>query len=134
LGSVSFFVGSVFFLPALDESNVGAILFILGSWLFIVGVAIETFQLSAMEKTMTTRYLLCAGFLNLVGSLLFLFGSVPYLLDLSNADFNMVYGIVSGVFVIGTVMFLIGGSLNLIQACAIRQPQGQTGTHIVNIA
>lgn len=128
-GSVAFLVGSVLFLPDIDNSTLGAWLFIIGSGLFLVGMLAD---LSESYKIKTTKLVWCslaACLMNVLGSLVFMFASIPYVvLDLASATAgsDKIFEAVTILFIFGTVCFLSAGAIALVQACASRSHQSDS--------
>ena len=130
-GSVAFLFGSILFLPCINQGALGAWLFIIGSGLFILAIVLDVSHVYKKHTIRPMWFTLVVYLLNVMGSLVFMFASVPYVLDLSSTttDTNTVFTIVAILFIFGTACFLSGGTIGLLQACgAGRQNIAQTTT------
>jgi hypothetical protein len=121
-GSILFIVGSVVFLPAVEHPKSGAVLFIVGSVLFAVGALINMVQIfeshDGAAASLTTALLanLTAAFY-LIGSTMFGVASVPYLFDFEDTtDANLIYTFLGWNYILGSVAFTIGGTMNYLRA------------------
>lgn len=123
-GGVIFLVGSILFFPALERwSNVGAWLFVVGSLLYLVvnvhdaveailhrralGHSPERTGLNLTVAKLTLETIAIGTYL--AGSVLFIFGSLFFL-----SEVDWVTG-GAWCFVIGSVLFVVGASVNILQ-------------------
>ncbi|MBV7434364.1 YrhK family protein [Cardiobacteriaceae bacterium TAE3-ERU3] len=108
-GSILFTIGSLCFLPQLNLENVGAWLFIIGSLLFIVGACANFMQLIQAPDALYIQLYNFTLVTFIVGSVLFLFMTVPYLQSYDAADTGSAYNLAATGFIIGSILFLLGG-------------------------
>ena len=128
-GSSLFIVGSVVFLPSIQHPKFGALLFIIGSILFAVGALINMVQIfeshdgaAASLLTALLANLTAASYL--IGSTMFGVASVPYLFDFAEtADANLIYTFLGWNYILGSVAFTIGGTINYVRARILLQDQ-----------
>ena len=111
LGSILFTIGSLCFLPQFELQSAGAWLFIIGSVLFIVGACANFMQLIQAPDALYIQLYHFTLVTFVVGSVLFLFMTVPYLQDYAAADAVQAYNLAASGFIFGSVLFLLGGVL-----------------------
>lgn len=118
LGSLSLITGSFFLIS--ENTFIGATLKIIGSLLFTVGAVVNsaqcfeapTYRAKLFSNLTATSY----G----IGSAAYLAGSVPYLWSLeSPSDQAIIDTYLAGLFIAGSSLFVVGGSLNLLRAKCI---------------
>lgn len=133
VGSWAFFVGSILYWPEESQYELieafqhftlpqyfnlfspefeGTLLFIVGSVLFTVAAFINLMNQPKSDDLKSTVWT-CITLLYLVGSLLFIGGSVAFLPDLGCGKQMMEIG--AWAFVIGSLFFLIGAVMSLIR-------------------
>lgn len=125
IGSVCFIVGSIYFYPyeegkctVMGMPNcklLGAILFILGSWLFLQGTVIVFFHSGAHKfEDMGLVFNLA---LYIVANVMFVVGSVLFIPSII-ANIGPVPGTM--LFIVGSFIFVIGPAFNLYRATGMR--------------
>ena len=121
-GGVVFIIGSYQFLPTVGLYTAGSYNFIIGSMLFIGGAVTNSIQIFDSPTRASAMYANFTAVCYVIGSTLFLSGSVPYLWDFeSDHDSHQVYRYLGIQFVLGSVLFLVGGTFNLWRAYLIFQ-------------
>ncbi|CAB9529481.1 expressed unknown protein [Seminavis robusta] len=121
-GGLVFIVGSYQFLPSVGAYRAGAYNFIAGSLLFIFGAVYNAIQIFDSPTRASALYANLTAVCYLIGSTLFLSGSVPYLWSFeSEEDAHQLYHYLGSQFILGSVLFLIGGSFNFYRAHLIFQ-------------
>jgi len=119
-GGILFIIGSYQFIPSVGAFTAGAYNFVVGSLLFITGAVINSVQIFDSPTRASAMYANFTAVCYVIGSTLFLSGSVPYLWDLeSEKDTVTLYRYLGIQFVLGSVLFFLGGSLNLYRAYLI---------------
>jgi hypothetical protein len=112
-GTILFTVGSVFFLSAVGWFYAGAWTFVVGSLLFVVGAFINVLQIVASRSIVTLQLMNLTAISFIVGSVLFTLASVPYLWDVkAPSDRTTLYAFLAWQYLIGSVLFFLGGVLN----------------------
>lgn len=112
-GTVLFTVGSIFFLSTVGYFTAAAWCFILGSLLFVTGATVNVLQVVQAEDKITLQLLNLTALTFVVGSVLFAVASVPYLWDVqAPADQETIDGFLAWQYLIGSVLFLLGGVFN----------------------
>jgi predicted membrane channel-forming protein YqfA (hemolysin III family) len=113
LGTVLFAVGSLFFLSSIGRYDAGAWCFVLGSLLFVLGATMDVLQIVRASDLRTLQLMNLTALAFVTGSVLFTVASVPYLFTFDNTeDERTVDAFLATQFVIGSVLFLIGGLFN----------------------
>ena len=109
-GTLLFAGGSIFFLSWVARYDAGALCFIAGSSLFVLGATINVLQI-VQASDMRILQLMNLTALNFgTGSVLFTVASVPYLFEFDDTqDERIVDGFLAAQFLIGSVLFLAGG-------------------------
>ena len=130
-GTVLFTVGSVFFLSAVGWLKVGAGCFVLGSLLFVVGACINVLQIVKSSSIKILQLMNLTAITFIVGAVLFTVSTVPYLWDVAaKSDRITLYGFLAWQYLVGSVLFLLGGVFNYWRAYifmhneVVRLPQG----------
>ncbi|UOM34874.1 YrhK family protein [Acuticoccus sp. I52.16.1] len=116
LGGLLFIVGSILFFPALAAwANLGAWTFFAGSILYLVVTAhdlaevVQDWRSDIGPHTIWERFEFWAASVYLVGTLLFLVGSIFFL---SWVDWEIAG---AWCFVVGSLLFVLGASINVLQ-------------------
>lgn len=112
LGSTLFAVGSIFFLPGVGWNDPGAVCFVVGSLLFVLGATVNVLQIVEAADRHTLQLMNLTALSYVTGSVLFTVASVPYLFDLDPTDQRTIDTFLAGQYVIGSVLFLVGGIIN----------------------
>lgn len=121
-GTILFTVGSVFFLSAVGWFYAGAWTFVIGSLLFIVGACINVLQIVQASSVVTLQLMNLTAVSFVVGSVLFMVASVPYLWDVEKpSDRTTLYAFLAWQYVIGSVLFFLGGVFNYWRAYLVIQ-------------
>ena len=119
-GGVVFIIGSYQFLPSVEMYTAGSYNFIVGSLLFIGGAVTNSIQIFDSPTAESAMYANFTAVCYVIGSTLFLSGSVPYLMDFeSDHDKIQIHRYLGVQFVLGSVLFLVGGTINLWRAFLI---------------
>ena len=112
-GASLFIVGSFLFLPEFYNGYAAGWCFIIGSVLFEAGAIANLMQIweSPDKSTMQYANLTAASYLS--GSAFYISASIPYLYEFDTAtDSNIVFRLVATLYIVGSILFLIGGMLN----------------------
>lgn len=113
VGTLLFVAGSVFFFSAFDWVGPGAWCFLLGSALFLFGAVVNVLQIIFATTLKTLQLLNLTAISFIVGSTLFCVASIPFLWDLSSeADRLLLGAYLAWLFLVGSVLFLVGGLFN----------------------
>lgn len=113
MGTLAFLLGSVFFLSAVGLLVAGACLFIFGSALFTLGACVNVLQITEAPSMRALQLMNLTAISFVVGSVLFLVASVPYLWHLNSAgDRTTLFGFLAWQYVVGSALFLLGGLFN----------------------
>ena len=119
-GGVVFIIGSYFFLPSVGLFLAGAYNFIIGSILFICGAVNNSIQIFDSPTRESALFANLTAVCYVIGSTLFLSASVPYLWDIdSEGDSKTVYRYLGLQFFVGSLLFFIGGTINIYRAYLI---------------
>lgn len=122
IGGLIFIIGSYQFLPKVGAYTAGAYNFIIGSLFFIGGAVTNSIQIFDSPTRASAMYANFTAVCYVIGSTLFLSGSVPYLWDFeSQRDSHTLHRYLGSQFVVGSVLFFLGGSINLYRAYLIFQ-------------
>ncbi len=125
VGSVLFAVGSVFFLDAVGWYAAGSWTFIIGGMLFVFGAVINVLEVVRAPDMRTLQLMNLTAVTFVTGSMLFAVASIPYLFTLQSAtDQRTVDAFLAGQYVIGSVLFLLGGVFNYRRARIVALPEG----------
>lgn len=121
-GTILFTVGSVFFLSVVGWFYAGAWTFVIGSLLFIVGACINVLQIVHASSVVTLQLMNLTAVSFVVGSVLFMVASVPYLWNVETpSDRITLYAFLAWQYVIGSVLFFLGGVFNYWRAYIVVQ-------------
>ncbi len=113
LGSVLFAVGSIFFLSAVGWFAAGSWCFVIGSLLFVGGAVVNVLQIVRAPDRHTLQFMNLTAITFVTGSMLFMVASIPYLFNLQSAsDQRTVDAFLASQYVVGSVLFLLGGWFN----------------------
>lgn len=113
LGTVLFAIGSIFFLSEVGLFFAGAWLFIFGSALFTLGACVNVVQIVEAHSMLILQLMNLTAITFVVGSVLFLVASVPYLWHVENtADRTTLYAFLAWQYLIGSILFLLGAIFN----------------------
>lgn len=113
VGTIMFTVGSVFFLSSVGLYIAGTWLFIIGSLLFVVGACINVLQIITARSIQTLQLMNLTAVSYVVGSVLFMVASVPYLWHVkSQTARTTLFTYLAWQYVIGSVLFFAGGVFN----------------------
>ncbi|WP_338667414.1 YrhK family protein [Pseudodesulfovibrio methanolicus] len=120
LGTLLFTVGSVLFLNTVDRTAAGAWCFILGSLLFVVGSGINILQILRSDNIVTMQLMNLTAVSFVVGSVLFMVASIPYLWDFqAQADRVHMFRFLAWQYLAGSVLFFMGGVFDYRRACVL---------------
>jgi len=121
-GTVLFTVGSVFFLSAVGWLKVGAGCFVIGSLLFVVGACINVLQIVKSSSIKILQLMNLTAITFIVGAVLFTVSTVPYLWNVAaKSDRITLYGFLAWQYLVGSVLFLLGGAFNYWRAYTVMQ-------------
>lgn len=113
LGTILFAIGSIFFLSEVGLFVAGAWLFILGSALFTLGACVNVLQIVEAHSMLILQLMNLTAIAFVIGSVLFLVASVPYLWRVeSAADRSTLYAFLAWQYLIGSILFLLGAVFN----------------------
>jgi hypothetical protein len=112
LGSTLFAAGSIFFLSVVGWYQAGAICFVVGSLLFVLGATVNVLQILEAENRRTLQLMNLTALTYVTGSVLFTVASIPYLFTLDPADERTIDSFLAGQYVAGSLLFLLGGVIN----------------------
>lgn len=119
LGSSLFAVGSILFLSVVGRYDAGAACFIVGSLLFVVGATVNVLQILQASDRRTLQLMNLTALTFVAGSVLFTVASIPYLFHLSPADERTIDAFLAAQYVVGSVLFLLGGVINYRRAVVV---------------
>ena len=126
LGTVLFAIGSIFFLSEVSLFVAGAWLFVLGSALFTLGACVNVLQIVEAHSMLILQLMNLTAITFIVGSVLFLVASVPYLWRVENAaDRTTLYAYLAWQYLTGSVLFLLGGVFNYWRVWTAMQAAGR---------
>ena len=112
-GTLLFAVGSLFFLSSIGRYEGGAWCFVLGSLLFVLGATMDVLQIVQASDLQTLQLMNLTALAFVTGSLLFGVASVPYLFSFDDTDDERtIDAFLAAQFVIGSVLFVVGGLFN----------------------
>ena len=124
-GTVLFIIGSIFFLPDFNRVTPAAWCFILGSLLFVIGAFLNILQIIKAGSMLTLELLNGTAISFIVGSVLFLTASVPYLWPIGNKnDRFLFFTYIGWEYIIGSTLFFIGGVINYYRAFKVKRGGG----------
>ena len=112
-GTLLFIVGSLLFLPQVDLIAFGAWCFIVGSTFFSTGAFINILQIVQAGSLLTLQLLNATAICFVVGSILFLVASIPYLWKIVDPQIkNDLFTYVAWEYIVGSLLFFTGGVFN----------------------
>lgn len=124
MGTLLFTVGSLFFLSAIGWIVAGAWCFVIGSLLFLVGTCVNVIQIAQDHSFLTLRFMIFTAISFMVGSVLFVLASIPYLWAIDNAaDRYALFSFMAWEFEVGSMLFLLGGVYHYSRAYLLRQEE-----------
>lgn len=126
-GSMLFVIGSICFLPALELKTWGGGCFLIGSAIFVVGACINVTQITQAGSLFTLQLLNITAICFVVGSVLFLVASVPYLWGGLGSLKTTLLSYMGGEFIAGSLLFLTGGIINAYRAYLVQRHQRAGG-------
>ncbi len=125
VGSLLFTAGSIFFLTAVGWYTAGSWTFIIGSLLFVFGAVINVLEVLRAPNMRTLQLMNLTAVTFVTGSTLFVVASIPYLFTLQSAtDQRTVDAFLAAQYVIGSVLFLLGGVFNYRRARIVALREG----------
>ncbi|CAB9501080.1 expressed unknown protein [Seminavis robusta] len=128
IGSIVFILGSVFFLPDVGLYTPGAYCFIIGSLCFLVGAVLNGLQIFEAKTKRDAQYLLLIAMSYIIGSVMFLIPSVPYLFEFDTiSDEDEIYTFLAAIYIVGSLMFTVGGAINFHRSKAFQELQKRLG-------
>ena len=123
-GTILFTVGSIFFLSAVGWFQAGAWTFVAGSLLFVAGACVNVLQIVQAQSIITLQLMNLTAVSFVVGSVLFTVASVPYLWEVKAAsDRTTLYAFLAWQYVIGSLLFFMGGVFNYWRAYVVMQKE-----------
>ena len=123
-GTILFIIGSVFFLSMVGWFHAGAWCFVAGSLLFVAGASINVLQIVRVRSMLTLQLMNLTAIAFVVGSVLFTVASVPYLWDVGDrAVRTILYTFLAWQYLIGSVLFFLGGVFNYWRAYTVVKHQ-----------
>ncbi len=129
-GTVFFLVGSVFFLSQFGWFVAGGWCFVIGSLLFLIGACINVMQIVQAGSIITLQLLNATAIAFLVGSVLFLVASIPYMWQLvDQQDQRELFTYTAWEYVVGSILFLLGGVFNYFRAYRVMRHYRQVSLH-----
>jgi hypothetical protein len=112
-GTILFTLGSAYFVVGDLYYAAGGWCFVTGSLLFVLGACINVLQIVQARSLVTLQLMNLTAVSFVVGSVLFTVASVPYLWDLHSADDRqMLYSFLAWQYLVGSMLFLLGGIFN----------------------
>lgn len=129
IGTILFTVGSLFFLSQVGLFTLGAWFFVIGSLLFVLGACINVLQIIHYRKIMTLQLMNLTAVSFVVGAVLFTVASIPFLWTFqSQVDSTLVDAFLAWQYLVGSVLFFLGGVFNYWRAYMVmrQQKQGQS--------
>ncbi|WP_269586003.1 YrhK family protein [Roseibium sp. Sym1] len=119
-GTLLFIVGSLCFLKRFGAEEAGATCFVVGSLLFVAGAVVNVLQIVTAGSLIKLQLMNLTAISFVTGSVLFAVASVPYLWTVKNsADARELYAYLALLYVIGSVLFLLGGIFNYWRALLV---------------
>jgi hypothetical protein len=129
VGTVLFTVGSIFFLSAVGWILAGAWFFVIGSLLFVLGACVNVSQIVQERSLITLQLMNLTAISFIVGAVLFTVASIPYLWTVeSAAERYTLFSFLAWEYLIGSVLFLLGGVYNYSRAYLLMREEIQRRT------
>lgn len=117
VGTILFTLGSIFFLSQVDRLPAGAWCFIIGSLLFMLGASVNILHILQAKTLMLLQLMNLTAVSFVVGSVLFTVASIPYLWKIQSAeDQVMLFAYLAWQYLVGSVLFFVGGLFNYYRA------------------
>ena len=127
VGSVLFAVGSVFFMSGVGRFDAGALCFVIGSLLFVCGAVVNVLQVVRAPDLRILQFMNLTAITFVTGSALFLVASIPYLFNLQSASAERtIDAFLASQYVVGSVLFLLGGWFNYRRAGIVAHSDAQS--------
>ncbi|NMT63203.1 YrhK family protein [Marinobacter orientalis] len=128
IASVLFLLGSVCFLPGVLKEAWGAWCFIIGSALFAAGATISVTQITEAGTLIGLQLLNAVAICFVIGSILFLIPSIPYLWPSSRPDLpQKMFTYLAGQFIFASILFFAGGVTNFYRAYRLHYHRASKG-------
>ncbi|GEM78536.1 YrhK family protein [Vibrio superstes] len=122
LGTLCFVIGRITGFPILDLAMTSTWLFIIGSLLFIVGAATNVLLIIKAESVQLLQLMNLTSITFIVGSVLYGTASVPYLWAFESPnDHRLILNFLAWQYMIGSLLFLLGGVFNYWRAYLLVQ-------------
>jgi biotin transporter BioY len=131
VGAVCFIIGSILFLPDIEDFLAGGYMFIIGSILFVLGAFVNSIQIFDSPTRSSALYANLTAVSYVIGSTMYLTGSIPYLWTFNDPnDSEIIYRYLAEQFIMGSILFIIGGTFNIHRAMLIvnHYVEGATST------
>lgn len=123
-GTLLFIAGSLFFLSWWGWGTLGAWCFVIGSLLFVIGASINVLQIFKAPSLITMQLMNLTAVAFVVGSTLFVVASIPYLWTImSGADRVTLFAFLAAQYLVGSVLFFLGGVFNAYRARVMMRNQ-----------
>jgi hypothetical protein len=120
VGTILFTVGSILFLSQVGLFIAGAWCFVIGSLLFVLGACVNVLQIVTARSLITLQLMNLTAVSFVAGAILFTVASVPYLWTVdTEADRRVLYGFLAWQYLIGSVLFFLGGVFNYWRAWVV---------------
>ncbi|WP_299692734.1 YrhK family protein [uncultured Vibrio sp.] len=121
-GTLCFFFGRVVAFPVLGMELLSTWLFIIGSLLFIIGAASNVLLIVKADSVQLLQLMNLTSITFIVGSVLYGTASVPYLWAFESPnDHLLILNFLAWQYMIGSVLFLLGGVFNYWRAFVLVQ-------------
>lgn len=120
IGTLLFTVGSVFFLSWVGLDIAGGWCFIIGSGLFVAGATVNVVHVFHAGHKRALQMLNATAVTFVVGSTLFLVASFPYTWKINPGEIEwQIFGYAAGQYIVGSVLFFLGGCFNFYRAWVV---------------
>lgn len=127
-GTLLFIVGSFCFLKRFGAVEAGAWCFVAGSLLFVVGAIVNVLQIVTAGSLLKLQLMNLTAISFVTGSVLFAVASVPYLWTVdSPADARELFAYLASLYLVGSVLFLLGGIFNYWRALLVIRDATENG-------
>jgi hypothetical protein len=114
IGAILFIIGSILFLPDAYHAIAAASCFIIGSVLFDVGACVNAVQIWSSPDIVSAQIANLVAINFIMGSTFYVAASVPYLFQFnSESDAKTEFAYVATLYIIGSVQFVIAGFLDM---------------------
>ncbi len=116
-GTLLFVVGSLLFLSFIGRVHAGAWCFIIGSLLFVLGASVNVLQVPTKSRRGNLQLINLTAVTFVTGSVLFTVASIPYLWNVpSAADAAILDRFLAAQYLVGSLLFFLGGITNYLRA------------------